>query len=100
MPRTPNSRRDGSRFDRDTIEAVWQKGTPEPSYQSFRKDTCGASMKRSAYGTTDTFGWEIDHIKPVAAGGGDELANLQPLHWENNRHKADNWPDWECKRRF
>jgi hypothetical protein len=24
------------------------------------------------------------------------MANLQPLYWENNRHKSDNWPTWSC----
>ncbi len=37
-------------------------------------------------------GWEIDHIKPVAKGGGDELSNLQPLQWQNNRKKGDDFP--------
>jgi hypothetical protein len=27
--------------------------------------------------------------KPVAKGGGDELDNLRPLHWENNLSKSD-----------
>jgi len=35
---------------------------------------------------------EIDHIKPVAKGGGDELENLQPLYWKTNRAKSDSWP--------
>ena len=38
------------------------------------------------------YGWEIDHIKPVAKGGGDEFDNLQPLYWKTNRHKGDSWP--------
>jgi hypothetical protein len=25
------------------------------------------------------------------------LNNLQPLQWENNRHKGDNYPNWSCK---
>lgn len=41
MARNPNTDRNGSNFDEDTIEAVWKKGTPEPAYPSFRKDTCG-----------------------------------------------------------
>jgi len=53
-------------------------------------------MKRSEYGQTSKFGWEIGDINPVASGGTDDMANLQPLYWENNRHKSDNWPTWSC----
>ncbi len=53
-------------------------------------DACRAIMHWEQYGNTGSaFGWEVDHIKPVAAGGGDELENLQALQWENNRHKSD-----------
>lgn len=97
MARSTGTRTNGSGFDDATIEAVWQKGVVEPQYPSFRKDTCGASMQRTRYGQTEQWGWEIDHIKPVAQGGTDDLSNLQPLQWENNRHKSDNWPNWVCK---
>jgi len=97
MARTWSTKGDGAPFDDATVEAVWRKGTEEPQYPSFRKDVCGASMQRGEYGKTQRWGWEIDHIKPVSKGGTDDISNLQPLHWENNRHKEDKWPNWDCK---
>jgi len=90
----------GDDFSEDQAEAVWGKGHPDPPHPSAarRRDMCGASMQRYAYGTETLLGWEIDHIKPVVKGGTDDLENLQPLQWENNRHKGDNWPRWQCKR--
>jgi hypothetical protein len=99
MARQPNTTRNGYSFDTATINAVWAKGTIVPGYDStvYRKDRCGAWMRRNDYGQITDYGWEIDHNKPVILGGGDELSNLQPLQWSNNRHKSDNYPNWKCK---
>lgn len=97
---THNTNKEGRSFDEATKQAVWQKGQAVTGYDAnqFRKDTCGAWMEYKEHGNVNSpRGWEIDHVRPKAAGGGDELSNLQPLNWENNRHKGDNYPNWTCK---
>ena len=96
MARGPNTTTPGKPFDPATIEAVWRKGTPEPGWPDRRRDACRASMQRTLYGKIVARGWEIDRIVPVSRGGTDRLDNLQPLQWENNRHKADS-TNWSCK---
>lgn len=97
--RRSSTTRTGYGFSAAVIQAVWNKGRPIPGYDanSVRADVCGAVMFGSQYGdTSSVHGWEIDHIQPVAMGGTDDLWNLQPLQWQNNRHKSDNYPNWSC----
>ena len=94
-----NTDQRGRPFSDDIKRAVWGKASIIPGVDSnvVRQDPCGARIYRSEYGKRVEGGWEIDHIRPVGLGGGDELSNLQAMHWENNRAKVDNYPRYDCK---
>src|SRR5690242_7833302 len=96
--RDRNTLSSGQPFSTTTILQVWSKakiiiGLPA---NEWRYDTCEKPIKLIEHGNTNfPYGWEIDHIRPVARGGLDKLANLQPLQWETNRAKRDTFP-WFC----
>jgi 5-methylcytosine-specific restriction endonuclease McrA len=99
MARNRNTDINGKAFGSTTVRKVWEKGREINDYDKdvWRYDICGKPMKHSDYGKTDSkHGWEVDHIKPVEKEGTDDLSNLQPLQWENNRDKSDTYP-WKCK---
>jgi HNH endonuclease len=83
--------------EQSLILAVWNKGAVVSGYDPgmHRKDMCGAWMQFDQHGKEGDYGWEIDHIKPKALRGSDDLSNLQPLWWQNNRRKSDTYP-WSC----
>ena len=89
--------------DEETKLTVWAKGRIVPDKDGkhwdpgeWRYDICGKPIKYTEHGNTNLdVGWEIDHKKPTAKGGLNTFDNLQPLQWENNRSKGDNYP-WSC----
>lgn len=97
MTHQPNHTLLNESFDPQTILAVWNKAAMVSGQNDLKIDRCRAWIRFADYGNVNSdFGWEIDHEKPVAKGGTDDLDNLQPLHWRNNRGKSDNWPNWTC----
>lgn len=82
-----------------TKSLVWNKGRQINGLDPrvWRSDACGHRMKYGDHGNTSSnYGWEIDHIFPTSRGGDNNLENLQPLYWENNRRKGDTYP-WYCE---
>lgn len=53
-------------------------------------------MRPGGDGHLHTYGWEIDHIRPKSSFDDESDANFynnyEPMHFENNREKSDNYP--------
>lgn len=84
-------------FDEDTIKSVWEKSVQVDGFDPalFRKDPCGAWIVFNKYGLRDNaFGWEIDHVYPIARGGDEDPRNLRAMHWRNNASKGDDYPSY------
>ncbi len=73
------------------IDEVWGKATPirGRNEEVWRKDEEGNRIRKASFGTQGIYGWEIHHSNPKAKGGSDNLKNLKPLQWEENREKSD-----------
>ncbi len=75
---------------------IWNKADSVANTDStkWRKDPCGAWIYFDHYGQETDYGWEIDHVFPVAKGGTDHNENLRATHWRNNRSKSDDFPSY------
>jgi hypothetical protein len=90
MYRQPSTDAAGKPFAAAIIEAVWQKATPSAEHPPLRLDPFGALIWKEGYGNTSSrFGWEIGHRRSLKQGGGDDVDNLEPRQWENNRRNGE-----------
>lgn len=86
-------------MDERTINNVWGRATTVEGFDpnQFRKDACGAWIIRNHYGLRNSiYGWEIDHVYPIALGGGDDDDNLRAMQWENNMSKGNDYPGYKA----
>lgn len=76
------------------LNEIWEKAASEDGYSpdKWRKDFAGAWIQRDQYGLSSEYGWDVCHLVPAANGGGDEIGNLLPIHWENHRMKSNRYP--------
>ncbi len=83
-------------FTDDKINLVWGKAKKVVGVdpEVWRKDVCDAWINREQYGKESDYGWEVDHALPVAKEGTDHADNLRAMHWQNNRSKSDDFPDY------
>lgn len=84
-------------WTQEEIQQIWEKATPcknnDPNV--WRKDQCGAWIKRDMYGAPSegeshiSYRWQIDHIKPDSKRGADSVSNARPLQWFNNDYRQN-----------
>lgn len=75
-------------FDDETVQAVWEKGraTSDKDSTEWRKDECGAWIRRNQYDKAGEFGWKIVNLEPSIIRSTE---NLRPYHHENTFDKAN-----------
>jgi hypothetical protein len=68
-------------------DSVWNKGKRIRGCDSneWRKDIYGNKINYHEHGKLTEYGWEIDHYIPKAKCGSDDISNLHPLHYKQNR---------------
>lgn len=77
--------------DPDCPDKVWEmaKQIPGKDKNKYRADVYGYTIYRYSFGKNSDMGWCIDHIKPIARGGSNDIANLQALATHKNLSLGD-----------
>ena len=72
-------------------DQVWEKAKTiegkDPA--QYRQDPYGNTIRYDSYGQGGAMSWDMDHIKPAAKGGSNDIRNLQALQSKTNREKGD-----------
>jgi 5-methylcytosine-specific restriction endonuclease McrA len=92
--RTTTMARKPTAPSQDEVDSVWEKGTPIKGKNPdiYRRDAFGNEIYKPSYGKSGEKSWEIDHVKPLAKGGSENLRNKQPLQTDANGEKGDQYP--------
>jgi hypothetical protein len=89
MFRQSNTDTSGKPFDAANIEQVWSRAPLSSDHPPLRVDAFGALIWKEGFGNTNSrFGWDIGYKRPLGNGEQDDLENLQPVQWENNRRNG------------
>ncbi|MBR5168645.1 MAG: hypothetical protein IKW86_11355 [Salinivirgaceae bacterium] len=89
-------------YSEEQIEKAWEMATIVKGYDPnmFRKDPCGAWIRRDCYNKECKYGWTIDHAIPKSLfkdnGYDSTPLNRRAMHWENNASKANDFPQYNC----
>ncbi len=67
-------------------KTAWERAFPIPGQDLYivRRDFEQRVILWVEHGLKSPYGWEIDHIIPLAIGGTDILDNLRARHWKGN----------------
>ena len=86
-----------SPYTHETIEAVWKQADEVTGVNPdiWRKDFAGAWIRRDYLGVRNTYGWSIDHRRPISAGGTNATLNLMPMHWRNKECRNGGYPEFQ-----
>lgn len=78
-------------MSKEVLRQIWSKATPINGWSpdEWRRDRNGNVIRWSEYGKTTQYGWEVDHSVPKAQDGSDDISNLFPMRWRENREKSD-----------